>query len=234
MLPNFLLEKIKILKPFYESNVVHNIFSWQELENILNFRPVINNKRFFSINDSKKSAWYWQDTIWLSDPNTWPASLIQEIIKEMPVYMTDMSRANIKINNICHELENLLNYPTDAHIYFSLVEEEIETKGFPIHFDYNHNLIVQIEGTSRHKVWHDFGDTIKDETTRYISNMEYPPMLDTVMRPGDVIFIPKFFYHKVISKTKRLSISFPMADNKFDFETMQDRNWVKFHTNENK
>ena len=43
------------------------------------------------------------------------------------------------------------------------------------------------------------------------------------MKKGDVIFIPRKHWHRVISKTKRLSISFPMSENE---NIQQERNWI--------
>ena len=159
----------------------------------------------------------WNYCSWLTDPNSFPPDLIQQVIKENVCYLRDCSRVNKKINYLCKELEQITDYPTDAHIYFSVTETPV--KGFGVHWDQSHNLIVQIEGESRFQVW---GETT-DKTYRGIEKPEEDPILDVIMKPGDVIFIPILFLHSATSLTKRLSISFPMAiDNKLH----QSRDWV--------
>ena len=54
------------------------------------------------------------------------------------------------------------------------------------------------------------------------------PMLDVIMNPGDIVYIPMNHWHQGISHTKRLSISFPMAESSHDQTTyFEDRNWIK-------
>ena len=38
-----IIKKIKDEKPFYEKGVVKNIFSWQELETLVNLRPFVSS-----------------------------------------------------------------------------------------------------------------------------------------------------------------------------------------------
>ncbi len=214
MLNRDISEKIKSLQPFYESNLITNLFSWKELESLLNLRPFVNNQRFTVINDE---SYQWNYCSWLTDVNTFPPDLIQRVIKENVCYLRDCSRVNKKVNYLCKELEQITNFPTDAHIYFSVTETSVN--GFGVHWDEAHNLIVQIEGESRFQVW---GET-QDKTHRTVTEPEEDPILDVTMKPGDAIFIPVFFLHSATSLTKRLSISFPMTmDEKFH----QSRDWI--------
>ena len=50
---NTLLNNIKNLIPFVERNVLDNLFSWNELESLLNLRPFINDARLH-ISPNKK------------------------------------------------------------------------------------------------------------------------------------------------------------------------------------
>ena len=42
--------------------------------------------------------------------------------------------------------------------------------------------------------------------------MDSSPILDVDMKPGDAIWIPRYYPHLATSKTKRLSVSFPITD----------------------
>ena len=219
MITEEIKNKILQMKPFYMQNAIHGIFSWQELEHLLNFRPVVNNQRF---NLNMDCEHQWPNQAWLSDVNTWPTNLLEFRLKKYSAYFSDMSKVNEKVNAICGQLEKIIGWPTDAHIYFSIVENHLETSGFSPHWDWSHNLIVQIEGTSQHKIWN---KSATGEEPRYINLIEENPIIDVIMKPGDITFIPRMMYHHVISKTKRLSISFPM--NPIGGLEAQDRTWIK-------
>ena len=51
------------------------------------------------------------------------------------------------------------------------------------------------------------------------------PVLDVDMEPGDAIWIPRYFPHLATSKTKRLSISFPISHVPIKYGS-EDREWV--------
>ena len=141
----------------------------------------------------------------------------QKEIKHYVCYIADSSRVNKKINLICKILEKNLKKPTDAHIYFSFTTKNDE--GFGIHNDVSDNIIIQIEGESNIEVW----DFEEKSENRFINELNTKSFLNVNMKKGDVIFIPRKHWHRVISKTKRLSISFPMSENE---NIQQERNWI--------
>jgi len=222
MLSEKLLNKISKLKPLHEKNAVKDIFSWNELENILNFRPLVSDNRL-KINSSNNYTW--ENEGWLTDKNTWPINILFQELNNYSAYLSDMSKANFKINSICDQLEKLFKIPTDAHIYFAINDNNLETSGFPIHWDWSHNLIVQVEGVSNHQVWNIQAKGSEPRT--YNDTFKEKPVLDVTMEPGDVTFIPRMMYHKVTSLTKRISISFP--SNFCNNLKIQDRNWMKIN-----
>ena len=52
-----------------------------------------------------------------------------------------------------------------------------------------------------------------------------PPLIDVDMKPGDVIWIPKYYPHLASSKTPRMSVSFP-AYHKLN-KSYEERDWIK-------
>ena len=121
MLSKEILKSIKSLKPTFFKNTVKDIFSFKELEKLLNLRPFVNNSRFTPVH-SKPYAW--KASGWLSDKNSFPPFVIKDILKTSVCYLRDASRANKKLNTICKEIEEATHWPTDAHIYFSVKETE--------------------------------------------------------------------------------------------------------------
>lgn len=213
-----LKDRIAKLEPFYEKNAIKDIFSWKEFENLLNFRPSNTQERFTAYLEDD-DGYEWPNQAWVSNINCYPPSVIQKIIKKYLCHITDSSRVNENINTICSELDKITNLPTDAHIYFDLTDNL--SSGFGIHFDFAHNLIVQIEGKSRARMWNVKG--YKD-IEKNIKELDKDPIFDIIMEPGDIIYAPAHYYHEVKSLTKRLSISFPSHTEMTD---PQERTWIK-------
>ena len=198
-----------------------NLFSYKELERLLNLRPFCNDKR---LKATKAQGHYIKQYSWCTDEITWPSSIIKKLLENSSCYLSDCSRASKKINDICKLIEDEWNYPTDAHIFFSLVEGE-KGEGLKSHWDFSHNIIIQVEGESNFKVWNEQykeGDHFLTPKTE--------PVIDVIMKTGDLIFIPKYMLHQVIPLSKRLSVSFPMNnDTKIK---PQDRHWIQLKNGE--
>jgi ribosomal protein L16 Arg81 hydroxylase len=214
-------KEIKNGKPVFFKDAFEKIFSWKDLEALLNLRPFVNSKRLTIINNR---SYTWNQEAWLSDVNTFPPSLLDRELKKHVCYLSDSSRVNEKVNSICQELEEtFFNSCVDAHIYFT-VAETMEG-GFGIHWDFSHNLIVQMEGSTRFLAWDVYADS--SVTERVAESLDEDPLIDVVMNPGDAIFIPLRSYHRALSQTKRMSISFPVSfGNEF---APQDRKWIKLN-----
>jgi hypothetical protein len=206
MISKNLIHHIKSLLPYTEKNALKNLFSWSELELLLNQRPFMNDKRFHIMSNIK---YEWPLAGWLTDSNTYPPNIIQKEIKKYVCYIRDCSRVNKIINDVCTNLEQHTNWPVDAHIFFSLQEPETNTKGFGIHKDNQHNVITCVEGSMIAKVWS--------------TEQNGEPVINTTLQSGDVVFVPANVYHQIIPLTKRLSVSFPMAH--YD-KSFQERDWI--------
>lgn len=211
--------KILNLEPFYIENFTSVFFSWKDLENLLNLRPFVNGARFTIIRPEKKYSW--PNCFWLSDVNSFPPNIIKECIQNNACYFKDCSRVNEHINSLCGNLEVLTKKPVDAHIYFDLTGQK--NKSFPAHWDFAHNLIVQMEGQTNFKIWNFFTD---NEEKRSKEEMKEKPFIDVVLKPGDAVFVPAKMWHKADSITKRISISFPIWYQSQNILNIQEREWI--------
>ena len=181
-----------------------DLFSFKELETLLNLRPYVSDKRFNPNGEDIKE--FWHTPSWSSDKTTWPVSNIRNVIKDRTVYLTDSSRANKRINDFCKELEHLVNLPVDCHLYFSLKKD---TKNLGKHFDYAHNIIVGCIGSVKVDIF-----------------VEDDKMISKELSNGDYAFIPKLIDHQVTPLTdRRLTCSFPMSVNQY--KVFDDRDWLE-------
>jgi len=219
LIPKEIENEILKIKPCYFPNAFPGIFSWGELENLLNLRPFVNGARFKIINDK---PYTWNRQAWMSDANCFPPSLLEKELKQYHCYFIDASRVNKSVNSMSGELEKLFEgSAVDAHIYFT-VSDNLDG-GFGIHWDHSHNLIVQVEGSTRFLLWDHYANNSADDRFADVMNMD--PLYDVVLNPGDAVFVPLRCYHKASSQTKRMSVSFPIS---IDANVpSQDRHWIK-------
>ena len=218
----FLSEGVK-----FKKNYKPDLLSWNEMANIINTRPLMNDKRVKLLGNSERYKWLCSK--WTKDPNCFPPSLIKKILDDIMIYFIDMSRATEKINDFARQIEDDYNKQTDAHIY---VCRNLKIKHhFGIHYDYNHNIIVQCEGVTNFKVWDEVKNVIGsggvlNKPIRTGLEMDSEPIIDVDMKSGDAIWIPKHFPHLATSLTPRLSVSFPLAECT-DVDTVrEDRTWI--------
>ena len=221
------LDPLSSMEAIYVEKYLPNLFSWQELADLINIRPLLTGKRV-KLLDPKNRRFEWVSTGWNHDPNCYPPSLIKNLLDEMVIYFTDMSRATKKINDFAKTIENKYQRNTDAHIYVCR-NPKLEHP-FGAHFDDAYNVIVQCEGETHFKVWNkinvdNFSDWSKN-TKNLKLDIKEKPIIDVIMKPGDALWIPIHYPHHAISLTPRLSVSFPFTPRGLMTESIEDRSWV--------
>ena len=214
-------DPLSSIKPKYVEGHLHNLLSWEELANLINIRPLMTNDRV-KLLDPESRKFKWMSPGWNHDPNCYPPSLIRDLLEEVVIYFTDMSRATEKINDFARSIENTYQRNTDAHIYVCR-NPEIEHP-FGAHFDISHNIIVQCEGETKFKVWNEVEDYTVEKRTKM--NIKENPILDVIMKPGDAIWIPAYYPHQAISLTSRMSVSFPFTQKGLLSIANEDRRWI--------
>ena len=210
------------MEPKFIKQYHPELFSWKELEYLINIRPLMTQKRSHILFE-EETYFKWRSTGWQKDKNCYPPTLIRKLIEENICYFTDMSRCTEKINAFAKSLEDEYEHQTDAHIYMCRNIELEHT--FCAHFDTSHNVIVQCEGTTNFKVWNGV-DPKSNYTKMTPEELPGEPVLDVEMEPGDAIWIPMYHPHLATSRTKRLSVSFAINKNPLK-EGFEDREWVR-------
>ena len=209
----------------YVEGYIPHLFSWNELSNIINIRPLLTAKRV-QLLDPEKREFNWLVSGWNHDPNCYPPSLIRDLLNEMVVVFTDMSRATEKINDFANSIENTYQRNVDAHVYVCR-NPELEHP-FGAHIDGAHNVIVQCEGETNFKVWDkvENGEKLLEEKKNVKMEIDEAPILDVIMKPGDAIWIPLHYPHLATSLTSRMSVSFPFTPRGLMSIAHEDRNWI--------
>ena len=206
------------MQPKFKKNYYRNLFTWKELVALINIRPLMTADRV----KSEGRRYEWINSVWTLDPNCYPPLVIKEIVQNNICYFRDMSRCSRKVNDLAKRLEEEYNGSVDAHIY--ICRNPSLRHPFEMHFDSYDNVIIQCEGRTNFKVW-DVDKTASREKGMniHLTKREDPPIIDVDMRPGDAIWIPKYYPHLATSKNARMSISFPVAEN----VPRQPREWIE-------
>ena len=211
----------------------NNLFSKEEFNHLLNLRPFTTVSRFLPTKRNKRLETYKALTSeqkrepWVKSLDSIPPSIIEEVIRTCVCYWPDCSRVNKQINDLCFELEELSGENCDAHIFFA-IDKKLENS-FGAHYDEATNLIVQVEGRTHWKVCTDKVNT--DEVPPNVKDIDkYGVGIDTILNPGDAIFIPKHVLHEPKNLTSRISVSFPMKSRQPWLtrpNQRQDRKWLE-------
>ena len=219
---NNTLLKLDINSPTVIPNFITDLLSIDQFENLLNLTPFTSSLRFHTTYNIPN--YEWDLPHWNTGSDHWPISMIDNFLNQGVCYLVDCSRVNSKINNICEILEQKTNQAVDAHIYFSKLKN-IET-GFGIHKDSSHNLIIQVQGRTHWKVG---SNTYKTSETNIKDFYKEDTLsIDTVLEPGDAIFIPSNIFHRATSLSKRISVSFPIINSKTT-TVHEERKWINWN-----
>lgn len=106
-------------------------------------------------------------------------------------------------------LERFLGTSVQANAYASWTDRE----GFGLHWDDHDVVVVQVHGSKR---WRLYGATREAPTFRDVESPERPdgdPVADIVLAPGDVLYLPRGWWHEVTADqgTESLHLTFGMV-----------------------
>ena len=128
--------------------------------------------------------------------------------------LTKASLLTSKISAIAGAIERYYMGAADAHFYCS---GRPNASTFPFHIDQDDNFLVHAQGEVSWEVSNSFENDDGDFTS-----------FDLTV--GDLLYIPKGLMHRAIPKTKRISISVPVAERKPNEGSLktQDRKYYDF------
>jgi hypothetical protein len=207
-LDKIVFEKIKENpnEPFFIKNAFkyQDIILWEDIENYLN-NPYIHINDV-EIIDSCGIKFNLNKIYhpYSSNQNIIPSQVFGLINNYYSFVLLNMNRFNKKLNFLAEEIESNVigNNFLDFHLYCGL---GLNSNSFKAHSDRSHNIIMQVDGTSRWKV---YSDSFEDSTI-LPNNLEknLNVVIDKVISPGDIVYIPAGTVHLCIPQGKRISIS---------------------------
>ena len=187
----------------------HQFATWEDVE------YCINNPQFYDIKFIHKEHLEWVDI--QKHPRCW--SRDSEDVNELIEVWKDGH--NLVINNfdsgnrykqeLLQSFEKVFKSRRALHIYAAYTG----SSSFRVHQDTANNFILQIAGKTHWTVYNNRCSNIveqaeisHEEFNDMVSQMD--PAIDTLLTPGDIIYIPARCYHQAKPDGKRLSVSIPM------------------------
>jgi hypothetical protein len=135
-------------------------------------------------------------------------SLVNDIQSGYTFVLSHMQRYNKEIFTISNTMSLLFDRYVTTNIYGGITAA---AKSHEIHADSQYVLILQLTGYSN---WHIFGEQWDGSPENVILRDEegLTRIVDVVLGPGDVAYIPYRRYHRCIPLSGRLSLSVSVDD----------------------
>jgi len=134
--------------------------------------------------------------------NSWNNKMLQQYWNDGCGFVLHTIHLNDELKNLIKFLEEYSGMQFDSHIYCG----KKESTSYEYHCDVSHNLIIQCQGSTRWRVY-----PLITKQSMTFSEMKLDPVIDVIMNPGDVIWIPMFQVHYAEPITDRLSVSLPFS-----------------------
>ena len=134
--------------------------------------------------------------------NSWNTRTLKKYWDEGCSFVLHTIQLNENLKHLIQYFEEETGMQFDAHTYCG----KSNSKSYRYHCDVSHNLILQCQGYTRWKVY-----PLITKQSMTFSEMKMDPVIDVVMNPGDMIWVPMFQVHYAEPITDRLSVSFPFS-----------------------
>ena len=220
-------------KPHFFKQLLANpgeLLAWQDVENCMNnpylydFEMIDSNGLKVDIPRSTK-AWMYGKTAQNKK------FLFEKFHQGNSLIIMNYGFYNEKTNHLLDIFERMFDVNSAIHVYCGLTD----SKSFTIHDDYPCNFIIQVEGTTRWKVYNNRISYMYKVGTmnNQLNDTELDVAIDVELSPGDALYIPSRMYHCAYPTGKRLSMSIPCW-NRFPTDPEEnriDRNMYRINPN---
>ncbi|MCU0566415.1 MAG: cupin domain-containing protein [Oculatellaceae cyanobacterium Prado106] len=167
------------------SQKFQSLFGWQDLNYLLNYHRLTEPDLRFSMQGKSLTTdidrQNWSDRI-----RQGATLIVNGIHHRVP-----------KVAQFAAQLRHDIGLETHVNLYCSPAEQQ----GFDCHYDTHEVFILQIEGE---KEWFVYSPTVLHPLPNMASSTqtppEEPPYLHCVLKPGDVLYIPRGHWHYAIAR----------------------------------
>ncbi|AYV30768.1 Cupin superfamily protein [Streptomyces sp. ADI95-16] len=138
-----------------------------------------------------------------------PADFHAQLKDGASLVLDAVEKIHPAVGSAAEGLERFLGTSVQANAYASWTDRE----GFGLHWDDHDVVVVQVHGSKR---WRLHGSTREAPTFRDVESPERPegdPVADIILAPGDVLYLPRGWWHAVTADqgTESLHLTFGMV-----------------------
>lgn len=173
-----------VLIPSEQPDKFQHLFSWQQLNDLLNFHELRHPELRFLVDGKVLPACDSKD--WIKHCQQGATIAINHVHARVPMLAALIWALQQEIGHSRVHLNTYCSWPSQ--------------QGFNCHYDTHEVFILQIDGQ---KEWFVFEDTIKyplkKEFSDYQSPPEGSPYIHCVLNPGDVLYIPRGHWHYAVA-----------------------------------
>jgi hypothetical protein len=220
---NFIYED----RGYYFSQLIKNpseFLTWEDVEICLN-NPAFYEFEFIDHNSNKIQidryirAWIYNKKVQDS------CQMVNHINHGHTMIIMNYGYHNRKTQELLNTFERIFDVDAAIHVYGGLQG----SKSFNIHDDYPCNFIVQVEGTTKWKIYKNRISSLYKTGTQqqFISEDKLEIDIEVELSPGDALYIPARAYHCAFPTEKRLSMSIPCWPRMPGSNQTPDRNYYK-------
>ena len=198
---------------------------WSDIEHCLN-TPQNYSIEAIDFNDGSKINIPKTRCYWIPYKEIQIKSHLFNILDEgNTIIIAEYSWHSDKTNALVAELEELYDVGCDIHVYCSTKP----SKSFHIHDDIPANIICQVEGRTQWKVYNNRSSVLHNtgrlqERYRNFPEENFDVIIDEVLEPGDILYIPSRQFHAAIPFEPRISMSIPCFSTQLRQYEKYDRN----------
>ncbi|MFF0295475.1 cupin domain-containing protein [Kitasatospora sp. NPDC004614] len=196
-----------------EAADVAGLLSWDDLNNILATQRLEPPRLRLSMDGEMLPLHRYALPVTTRRSVTWhriqPAELHARLAEGASLVLDSIEKIHPPIGTAAEALERFLGTLVQVNAYASWTERE----GFGTHWDDHDVVVVQMYGAKR---WKLYGPTRTAPTFRDVESPEPPegdPVADLVLHPGDVLYLPRGWWHAVTADqgTASLHLTFGLV-----------------------
>ncbi|MFJ7275486.1 cupin domain-containing protein [Kitasatospora sp. NPDC098663] len=192
---------------------VADLLSWDDLNTILATHRLEPPRLRLSADGETLPAHRYASTVTNRRAATWhriqPSELHQRLADGASLVLDAIDEIHRPLRAAAVGLECFLGTPVQANAYASWTSVE----GFGTHWDDHDVVVVQLDGAKR---WRIYGPTRTAPAWRDVETPTEPtgePIADFVLTPGDVLYLPRGWWHAVTADqgTASLHVTFGLV-----------------------
>ncbi|MFC9228299.1 cupin domain-containing protein [Streptomyces decoyicus] len=190
-----------------------NLFSWDDLNRIIATQRLEPPRLRLSVDGVMVPLHRYAIPTTNRRAVTWsriqPADLHAQLKDGASLVLDAVEKIHPAVGLAAEGLERFLGTSVQANVYASWTKRE----GFGLHWDDHDVVVVHLHGRKR---WRLYGATREAPTFRDVESPERPegaPVADIVLAPGDVLYLPRGWWHAVTADqgTESLHLTFGMV-----------------------